>query len=61
MTNDKDINKYVITDRGLFRRTDIEVKKAMHIADRYIYGAIWTDKGLIYVAKMNEESVLCLI
>lgn len=27
----------------------------------YIYGAIWTDKGLIYVAKMNEDGKLCLI
>lgn len=26
-----------------------------------IYGAIWTDKGLIYVAKMNDEGVLKLI
>ena len=26
-----------------------------------IYGAIWTDKGLIYVAKMNDKGVLCLI
>lgn len=26
-----------------------------------IYGAIWTDKGLIYVAKMNDEGVLELI
>ena len=27
-----------------------------------VYGAIWVDgKGLIYVAKMNEEGVLCLI
>ena len=26
-----------------------------------VYGAIWTEKGLIYVAKMNEEGVLCLI
>lgn len=26
-----------------------------------IYGAIWTDKGLIYVAKMNEDGELCLI
>ena len=25
------------------------------------YGAIWTEKGLIYVAKMNEEGELCLI
>lgn len=26
-----------------------------------IYGAIWTDKGLIYVAKMNDEGELELI
>ena len=26
-----------------------------------LYGAIWTDKGLIYVAKMNEKGELCLI
>lgn len=26
-----------------------------------VYGAIWCDKGLIYVAKMNEEGKLCLI
>lgn len=26
-----------------------------------IYGAIWTDKGLIYVAKLNSEGVLELI
>lgn len=25
------------------------------------YGAIWTDKGLIYVAKMNEEGCLELL
>ena len=26
-----------------------------------IYGAIWTDKGLIYVAKMNEKGKLKLL
>lgn len=25
------------------------------------YGAIWTSKGLIYVAKMNEKGELCLL
>jgi len=29
--------------------------------DTEIYGAIWTDKGLIYVAKMNEEGELELL
>lgn len=26
-----------------------------------VKGAIWTDKGLIYVAKMNEKGNLCLL
>lgn len=26
-----------------------------------IYGAIWTDKGLIYVAKMDDKGELCLL
>ena len=26
-----------------------------------IYGAIWTDKGLIFVAKMNEKGTLELL
>ena len=26
-----------------------------------VYGAIWTSKGLIYVAKMNDEGELCLL
>lgn len=27
----------------------------------YIYGAIWTEKGLIYVAKMNEKGEMVLL
>ena len=30
-------------------------------AGKTIYGAIWTDKGLIYVAKMNEKGELELL
>ena len=30
-------------------------------AGNQVYGAIWTDKGLIYVAKMNEKGELCLL
>lgn len=26
-----------------------------------VYGAVWTDKGLIYVAKMNDKGELVLI
>ena len=47
-------DKKVITFKWL--QNHLEIYKGMTI-----YGAIWTDKGLIYVAKMNEEGVLCLI
>lgn len=32
-----------------------------YVAITSIYGAIWTDKGLIYVAKMNHEGKLELL
>ncbi len=32
-----------------------------YIIKEGVYGAIWTDKGLIYVAKLNEKGVLELI
>ena len=36
--------------------------KALRSNKKYIiYGAIWTDKGLIYVAKMNKKGELELI
>ena len=35
----------------------IDIDLTTHI----IYGAIWTNKGLIYVAKMNEKGELCLL
>lgn len=44
-----------------------DYKKAMEIMQRnddynaVCYGAIWTDKGLIYVAKMNEKGELELL
>ena len=31
------------------------------LINNVIYGAIWTDKGLIYVAKMNEKGELELL
>lgn len=39
--------------KGYFK----EIKKIKEIKPNKItiYGAIWTDKGLIYVAKMNEK------
>ena len=31
------------------------------IKNKIVYGAIWTDKGLIYVAKMNDKGELELL
>lgn len=51
-------HKYWITDR---------LKEAFDAIEFYcmkpsnIYGAIWTDKGLIYVAKINKERELELL
>ena len=40
-----------------YREEDIEFIKSGTI----IYGAIWTDKGLIYVAKMSDKGELELL
>ena len=43
---------------------DFDTFKGAKIKEGYKgshYGAIWTDKGLIYVAKMNEDGELVLI
>lgn len=43
-------------------RIDNDEKFKNHLLENgTVYGAIWTDKGLIYVAKMNEKGELCLI
>ena len=34
---------------------------AFHKLSDNLYGAIWTDKGLIYVAKMNDKGELELL
>lgn len=58
---DADTKQYCVLEKGFYHRFDEECKKTLHIANRYIYGAIWTDKGLIYVAKMNEKGGLELL
>lgn len=48
----------------LVRTDNIEYLKEMMESDKRIIevkGAIWTDKGLIYVAKMNSDRKLELI
>ena len=55
-------NKHTIWDKqhciGL---TAEQVKQSYSAYDFKIYGAIWTSKGLIYVAKMNDKGELELI
>lgn len=61
---------FVIWDSGnnelltFIRHTNIHFKHFVENAKRKvvkIYGAIWTDKGLIYVAKMNDKGELELL
>ena len=43
-------------DNPLYASDRLDVLEAQHRYGGYdVYGAIWTDKGLIYVVKMNDE------
>jgi mannosyltransferase OCH1-like enzyme len=45
-----------------YKYTPMEVKNFYTgYIPKEVYGAIWTDKGLIYVAKMNEKGYLELV
>ena len=50
----------IISDKEYHFKTLEESKKSNALYDR-CYGAIWTDKGLIYVAKMNVDGELELL
>lgn len=52
---DKNIKPCSTTTLAVFD----DVKSLLDTDD--VYGAIWTDKGLIYVAKMNEKGELKLL
>lgn len=52
---------FVLTDsRNSFYQVE-EDKNAVSGKDIICYGAIWTEKGLIFVAKMNEKGELELL
>ena len=64
--------KYLYSKKGFIKRVERNntynrdkntyQDKLEHLLDyNTIYGAIWTDKGLIYVAKMNEKGELELL
>ena len=44
--------------------TNVQMPRFKEMSKKHIftiYGAIWTDKGLVYVAKMNEKGELELL
>ena len=54
--------KYSHRDKESFIRDYIGYEHIDIVLSYYtIYGAIWTDKGLIYVAKMDNDGKLVLI
>ena len=57
-------DRFVLLERNLKPRIFETLKGAINnkiYDDEVIYGAIWTSKGLIYVAKMNDKGELELI
>ena len=52
-----DIYKYEKPDIALLR----DIKFFESYKNHTVYGAIWTNKGLIYVAKMNDKGELELL
>ena len=55
--------KYYPNDKTFYVKTadeDVSLNECLMYGYE-IYGAIWTDKGLIYVAKMNEKGELELL
>lgn len=53
--------KHYVWDKQHCTNITLEQMQSYPISDFEIYGAIWTDKGLIYVAKMNDKGELKLL
>ena len=59
-------DEFVIINPDIYEKPTLcygdydEYKDELHKED-ILFGAIWTDKGLIYVAKMNEKGELELL
>lgn len=55
-------NRHIVWDKQQNKGITFEqVKESFASYHFKIFGAVWCDKGLIYVAKMNKDGVLCLI
>ena len=48
---------YIIKNKNLIK----DIPNKSELKNHKIYGAIWTSKGLIYVAKLNDKGELELI
>lgn len=55
------IKAYISSYPQIYHSVDLKELNEFREKDTIVYGAIWTDKGLIYVAKMNDKGELCLI
>lgn len=57
-------DEFVVITSSLSRNivcSTLDIAEDMSVKGQNIYGAIWTDKGLIYVAKMNKKGELELL
>lgn len=55
-------DRFVVVEHGLDDPFSVDSETAKtFISKAKVYGAIWTDKGLIYVAKMNDKGELELL
>ena len=55
------VKAYISSYPQIYHSVDLKELNEFREKDTIVYGAIWTDKGLIYVAKMNEKGELKLI
>ena len=53
-------DEFVYVEEGCYPEISDELD-LMQTKSTIIFGAIWTDKGLIYVAKMNDKGELELL
>lgn len=54
-------SKCSIMNRRIFEHMRKAIFEASKITHKKCYGAIWTDKGLIFIAVMNEKGVMELL
>ena len=60
VVNGNEIGCLLLNELGNYDKV-LSINKEVRENDAIIYGAIWTSKGLIYVAKMNEKGELELL